>query len=163
MSTSTNPTMQTLVAQLTAAIGARKHSLIALRGRVADLLKPIPIGTVLSDETGEVCRIIRVCPGASQWGTRTWDVTIHGRGALSAEGKVLCEDLACSHWDGTNMHHRSSEPTCRYAHGAVGERIAYEPGTRTRALAARLPVAIATYIGTCETERAANDAATVQL
>jgi hypothetical protein len=40
---------------LTVAIAARKDSLKALRSRIAEILAPIPVGVVLSDEAGEVC------------------------------------------------------------------------------------------------------------
>lgn len=158
-----NPTTDALIAHLTTAVRARKDSLIALRARIVEWLDPIPVGTVLADESGEVCRIIRVCTGASQWATQMWDVTIKGTGALSADGKLLCEDLDSSYFDGHNMHNRSIEPTCRYAHGEAGDTLAYEPGSRVRELAARLPVAIARYVATCATERAANDDATARL
>lgn len=153
MSTESN-----IVTQLAAAVAARKDSLIALRQRIAALLGPIPTGVVLEDDQGEVCRIIRICTGASQWGNRTWDVTIRGTGVLSPAGKLICEDLDDSYFDGNNLHTRSSEPTCRYSHGEPGEALAFEPGTETRKYAARLPAAVARYMAHCAAEVDANKA-----
>lgn len=154
-------TSATIIDQLSAAVRARRDSLVALRDRIATVLDPVPVGVALSDDQGEVCRIIRVCTGASQWSNRTWDVTIRGKGVISASGKLICDDLDSSYFDGSNMHYRSSEPTCRYRSGEPGDALAYEPGTVTRALAERLPAAIARYMEQCTTEAAANNAAKV--
>jgi hypothetical protein len=119
---------QTITEMLTVAIAARKDSLKALRSRIAEILDPIPVGVVLSDEAGEVCKIVRICTGASQWSNRSWELTIKGTGAIvagSRDGgvagampdsyKLLCEiDLDSSLFDGNNMHHRTDEPTCLY-------------------------------------------------
>ena len=158
--------MSTVNEMLTAAIAARKDTLRALRGRIADLLEPIPVGVVLSDEVGEVCRIVRICTGASQWANRTWDVTIKGTGAIS-DGALVCEvDLDQSYWDGNNMHHRKSEPTCLYTANTDsplwGEQeyagLKFVPGEALRALAERLPTAIERYMAKCEAEAALNAA-----
>ncbi len=148
-----------IITQLADAVGARRDSLAALRERIAELLAPIPVGAILADETGEVCRIIRVCTGASQWSNRTWQVTIKGKGALTPARKLLCDDLDNSHWDGNNMHRRSSEPTCRFRNGEIEDELSYESGQITREFAARLPAAIATYLVECERETEANNSA----
>ena len=150
----------TIIEQLSAAVRARKDSLSALRERISSLLAPIPVGVVLADDQGEVCRILRVCTGASQWSNQTWTVTIRGRGAITPSGKLLCDDLDSSYFDGSNMHHRSSEPTCRYRNGEAGDELGYEPGKVTRDVAARLPAAIALYMEVCARETAANESAT---
>jgi hypothetical protein len=161
---------QTITEMLTVAIAARKDSLKALRSRIAEILDPIPVGVVLSDEAGEVCKIVRICTGASQWSNRSWEVTIKGTGAIVA-GKLLCEiDLDSSLFDGNNMHLRTDEPTCLYngepdfdrrgRYQSTGEGypqdLGYLSGTETRACARRLPAAIERYIQKCESERAAN-------
>ena len=154
MSTSTS-----IIDQLRASVAARKDSLTSLRSRIAKILEPLPVGVVLSDDAGEVCKIVRICTGASQWANRTWEVTIKGVGAIAA-GKLLCEvDLAGSYWDGNNMHDRSTEPTCLYpSDGDYDRGLTRLSGADTRAIALRLPVAIARYMERCEQERVANDA-----
>jgi hypothetical protein len=147
----------TVIDQLRAVIKAHKDSLEALRERIAELLDPIPVGVVLSDEQGEVCRIIRVCTGASQWANRTWDVTIRGKGALSPDGKLICELLRDKYWDGNNLHYRKTEPTCSYEGGEIGDELQWLSSRETRAIAARLPAAIARYMETCKVEAEAND------
>ena len=147
-----------VVDQLRAVIKARRDSLEALRQRIAELLDPIPVGAVLRDEAGEVCRIIRVCTGASQWDNRTWDVTIKGWGALSPDGKLICEVIRGNVWDGQNMHYRTTEPTCRYKNGEIGDELQWLSSRETRALAVRLPAAIAKYMQECEEETKANHA-----
>jgi hypothetical protein len=140
------------------AVDARRGSLRDLRRRITALLDPMPVGAVLRDEQGEVCRIIRVCTGTSQWANRDWDVTITGKGALTLDGRLLCDDLPSSYWDGTNTHYRGSEPTCRYDEEEYepGAALQYESGARTRELAARLPAAIDRYIAWCRREAGAN-------
>jgi hypothetical protein len=152
---------QTITEMLTVAIAARKDSLKALRSRIAEILDPIPVGVVLSDEAGEVCKIVRICSGASQWSNRSWEVTIKGTGAIVA-GKLLCEiDLDSSLFDGNNMHHRTDEPTCLYTGANLWDEgypqaLGYLSGPETRACARRLPTAIERYIRKCESERAEN-------
>ena len=147
--------MYQITEMLTAAIAARKDSLKALRSRIAEILAPIPVGVVLSDEAGEVCEIDRICTGASQWSNRSWMVTIKGTGAIAA-GKLLCEiDLDDSYWDGNNRHSRSDEPTCLWDNGGT-QALGYLSGPETRACALRLPAAIERYIHQCEAETAAN-------
>jgi hypothetical protein len=166
---------QTITEMLTVAIAARKDSLKALRSRIAEILDPIPVGVVLSDEAGEVCKIVRICTGASQWSNRSWEVTIKGTGAIvagSRDGgvagampdsyKLLCEiDLDSSLFDGNNMHHRTDEPTCLYTGANLWDEgypqaLGYLSGPETRACARRLPTAIERYIRKCESERAEN-------
>ena len=153
--------MSQITEMLTAAIAARKDSLKALRSRIAEILAPIPVGVVLSDEAGEVCEIDRICTGASQWSNRSWMVTIKGTGAIAA-GKLLCEiDLDSSVFDGNNMHHRTDEPTCLYTGANLWDEgypqaLGYLSGPETRACALRLPAAIERYIHQCEAETAAN-------
>ena len=153
--------MSTINEMVTAAVAARKHSLKALRSRIAELLDPIPVGVVLSDDSGDICKIVRICTGASQWANCTWDVTIKGTGAITiGSEKLLCEiDLESCYWDGSNMYNRSSEPTCLYT-SRQDERptLTWLSGAETRALALRLPAAIERYINQCAEEEAANDA-----
>lgn len=153
-------TESTIHDQLKAAVSARKGSLKALRARIAALLKPIPIGVKLSDEEGEVCKVVRASTGASQWSNREWMVTIKGRGYITPAGKLLAEDLDGAYFDGSNMHYRTSEPTVLGVPEWGDDRkpgLTFEPGTITRALAARLPAAIERYMAECERERAANE------
>ncbi len=152
-----------IINQLSGVISARKDSLAALRGRIAALLEPIPVGAILADEQGEVCRIIRVCTGASQWSNRTWEVTIKGRGALTPAGTLLCDQLGKALYDGSNMHWRSSEPTCLWSAGETGGELSYASGRTTREFAARLPAAIASYLAKCERETEANNSATAAI
>lgn len=149
-------TTTSAIEQLAAVIAARKDSLSALRGRLADILDPIPMGVVLSDDDGEVCRIIRVCTGASQWSNHTWGVVIKGRAAIAMTGRLICESLDGSYHDGNNCHWRSTEPTCRYHDGEPGDALSFATGRDTRALAARLPAAIARYMEICKKEAELN-------
>ena len=145
----------TIIDQLTDIVNAHKDSLENLRERIAKLLEPIPVGTVLKDDRGEVCRIIKVCTGASQWSNRQWDVTITGKAALTINGKLLCDNLADSFFDGKNLHSRTSAPTCRYDPGEpnnAGDDLSYESGKITREMAVRLPVAIARFMDECAAE-----------
>jgi hypothetical protein len=152
----------TIKDQLSAVIAARKNSIIALRGRIADLLSDVPVGTILSDSEGEVCRVIRVCTGASQWSNRTWDVTIKGRAYLAPSGKMLAEDIDGSYWDDHNMHTRSTEPTMGYAHGEANDTVyGFASGADTRVAAVRLAGAIERYMATCAAEVEANEATAV--
>jgi len=148
----------TIIDQLRAVIKAHQDSLAALRERIADLLDPIPVGVTLSDADGEVCRIVPVCTGASQWANRTWDVTIRGKGALSPQGKLICEWLKDAYWDGNNLHRRKTEATCSYERGEIGDELQWLSSRETRALAVRLPAAIAKYMQECEEETKANHA-----
>lgn len=160
-------TTDQIVEQLRAAVAARKGALKALRGRIAEILEPIPVGVVLADEAGEVCKIAHICTGASQWANQSWDVTIKGVGAI-ADGKLLAEiDLPSKYCDGRNMHYRKDEPTCLYPHncweGDDNAGLRYVSGSETRALALRLPAAIARYLEQCESERVANNATLAQI
>jgi hypothetical protein len=160
--------MSTIKEELGAAISARKDSLKALRGRIIDLLADVPVGVKLIDDPervdgGLVCKVVRVCTGASQWSNRTWDVTIKGWALIDVEGKLIAECIDGSHWDGNNMHHRSTEPTCLGTHPDYGDNdaergLSWASGKATRAVAMRLPDAIARYMTACETERDANQA-----
>jgi hypothetical protein len=151
----------TTTAILSAAIAARKDSVSVLRARLSDILMPIPIGTVLADQAGEVCKIVHLCTGASQWANSTWEVTIRGWGAV-AEGMLLCADLESVRWDGHNMHRHSTEPIC------LGSRenhqvLSYLDGAATRYIANRLPAAIAFFIAECEEEARRNLSAASKL
>ena len=66
--------------QLAAAVGARKDSLKALRGRIIDLVRHAPVGVKLTDDQGVIVEVVRLFTGASQCDNRTWDVTIKGWG-----------------------------------------------------------------------------------
>lgn len=149
--------------ELTAAVAAHYDSLIALRARILEVVEPIPIGVMLVDEAGEVGKIVRLCTGASQWSNRTWEVTITGWGLISPDGKLVCEDLKKSYCDGSNIHHRSTEPTCLYTgrsqdndRGGYCDEVHLLPGPATRALATRLPAAIECYMAECISEAEAN-------
>lgn len=147
--------------QLNAAIGARKDSLKALRGRIIDLLEGVPVGVKLADDAGLVVKVVRVCTGASQWSNRTWDVTIKGWGLIDSEGKLIAESLEDSYFDGNNAHYRTSEPTCLgtdgHDYGDYGEPgLSWASGKATRAIAARLPGAIASYMAECRDEQDKN-------
>jgi len=159
---STTPNVTDL---LRAAIAARKDSLIALRSRIVGLLADVPIGTSLSDKQGLVCRVARICTGASQWSNRTWDVTIKGRGYITDTGRLLATEIDESKWDGSNMHHHSSEPIVEgsnayayYSRDADDRGLLFASGKDTRALAARLAAALERYMMECQTEQQANDA-----
>ncbi len=152
--------MSTINEMLTAVIAARKDTLEALRGRIGKLLEPIPVGVVLSDEAGEVCRITRTYCGGSQWGNRDWDVTITGTGAIVG-GKLLCQiELAETYFDGNNMHYRRTalrQGDCGSDY-ELKPALAFLPGKETRAIAERLPAAIERYMAKCEGEAALNAA-----
>ena len=149
-----------IIDQLTDIVNAHKDSLENLRERIAKLLEPIPVGTVLKDDHGEVCRIIKVCTGASQWSNRQWDVTLVGKAALTPNGKLLCERVADSFFDGNNLHYRTSAPTCLYDPGEpnnAGDALSCESGKVTREIAARLPTSIARFMGECAAETSENN------
>jgi len=156
MSTTTE---NTIIDQLTAAVAARKDSLVQLRGRIEKLIAPLPVGVVLADDAGEIGKIRRVCTGASQWGNQTWNVTIKGKG-LIADRKLVSETCERSYWDGNNMHHHSTEPFCLYTGSEMdmydSEELNWLSGRDTRALALRLPRAIERYIEECKAEEVAN-------
>jgi len=145
-----------LVAALSAAVAARKDSLVALRERITSLLDAIPIGVTLSEDDVQL-QVARICTGASQWSNRTWDVTIRGIGYLCG-GKLLAAACEQSYWDGHNRHHRSTEP---YLLGGGYEDgrdtpLRWLSGKETRRVAGYLPVLIARYVAECEAEREAN-------
>lgn len=152
----------TIIDQLRAAVDARRGSVEGLRGRIADLLGPIPVGTVLEGpEARDRLEVMRISTGASQWSNRTWEVTIRGRGYLF-DGRLLAIECDQSYFDGSNLHQRTSE---RYVldpgrDGCPSEEPALRwlSGRDTRAVAAGLPEAVAAYMERCEAERAANDA-----
>ena len=157
----------TIKDQLSTAIGARKNSLKALRSRIVDLLEDVPVGVKLIDDGGLVVKVARVCTGASQWSNRTWDVTIKGWGLIDADGRLIAESLDDSYFNGNNRHYRSSEPTCLGTdsgeRGDYGDKgLTWATGAATRAIAARLPEAIARYMAECESERAANEGTLVK-
>lgn len=145
----------TVIADLKAAISARKDSLITLRQRLTNLLEPIPIGVTLSDEQGEVCHIARVVSGASQWSNRRWEITLTGWAAISPRGRLVCDEIEDSMHDGNNMHWNHGEGTRLTRDGSD---LLWEPGTITRQIAARLPAAIARYMDECQAETQLNAA-----
>ena len=155
---------ETIIEQLRASVAARKDSLMALRGRIIAILEPIPVGVKLRQDNGaELCRIVGLVTGASQWSNRTWERTIKGWGVV-AGGKLVAECLDSSVWDGSNMHHRTTEPTLLAYDWNRNMEVAapaWMPGTETRKLAAQLPDAIARYMAHCEREHAENDATQV--
>ncbi len=152
--------MSTIQEQLSAAIVARKSSLMELRQRIADLLTAVPIGVKLSDADGLVCRVAKLYTGASQWSNQTWDVTIKGRGYITDDGCLLAKEIDGSLWDGSNMHHHSTEPYMLHLgddQDPAGERgLVFASGKQTRALALRLPESIARYMAECDSECVAN-------
>lgn len=143
---------------LAAAIAARRGSLTALRERIVNLLDPVPVGVKLAGDDGSmIAEIVRVHTGASQWSNRTWDVEIRGWGLIDKHGRLIAEVLDGSYWDGNNMHHRTSEPTCLGLSGG-GAVLRWATGAQTREVATALPAAIARYMAECEAEREANAA-----
>jgi hypothetical protein len=153
-------TENTIIKQLEAAVAARQDSLEDLRGRLEKLIAPIPVGVVLADDQGKIGEIRRVCTGASQWSNRTWMVTLKGKGLIAQNGKLVTETCARSYFDGQNMHHHSTEPFCLCADmDDIYDRpkLSWLSGRETRALALRLPRAIARYIEECKAEAEANE------
>ena len=153
--------MSSIIDQLESHIQARKSSVIALREHIATLLAPIPVGVVLSDDAGEVCRVVKICTGASQWSNRRWEVTIYGRGYLTASGLLLAKKIDESHHDGHNLHTRSNEAFCTVRRGEADRELDFTAGAETRTIATRLPVAVARYMEHCQAEAAANAATLV--
>ncbi len=118
---------------------------------------------LMGDNGAELCRIVALVTGASQWSNRTWERTIKGWGVM-AGGKLVAECLDSSVWDGNNMHHRTTEPTCLARDWDRDTEVAapsWMPGTETRELVAQLPAAIARYMAHCERERAENESTAV--
>lgn len=141
-------TTQSILIQLRAAIDARRDSLIALRGRLMELTGPIPVGTRLCDDAGEVCRVVdleSLSDHEKGWGLLTPAGKIEGQ---PCGGRLLADDMSAERMClAGDMYPDPEAPLLR------------EPGARTRELAARLPAAIARYMAHCEQERAKNDAA----
>ena len=80
------------------------------------------------------------------------------------DAELVAECLDSSVWDGSNMHHRTTEPTLLAYDWNRNMEVAapaWMPGTETRKLAAQLPDAIARYMAHCEREHAENDATQV--
>ena len=154
----------TIIEQLRASVAARKGSLMALRSRIIAIMEPIPVGVKLRRDNGaELCHIVGLVTGASQWSNRTWERTIKGWGVI-AGGKLVAECLDNSVWDGNNWHYRTTEPTCLARDWDRDTEVAapsWMPGTETRELAAQLPAAIARYMAHCERERAENESTAV--
>lgn len=148
--------MSTIKEQLEAAIAARRDSLKELRKRIVAILEPIPIGVVLTDHRGEVCRVVRIYAGASQWSNRNWDVKIKGAGYLSNR-QLLAEDIEDSVFDGSNVHYRRTGCYLNVDDGGYGYELSFLSGAETRALAARLPVAVAAYMERCRVEAELNN------
>jgi len=151
--------MSQITDMLKAAVAARKDSLTALRGRIVDLLEPLPIGVVLADAQGEVLKVVRIYTGASQWSNRKWEVTIKGVGYLH-NGQLVAVDCQDSHHDGNNLHTRTDEPYLldELDYGEPGASLRWLNGKETRALALRLPAAIERYMDICKAEIEANNA-----
>jgi hypothetical protein len=141
--------------KMTGIIDAYGDSAEDLRERIYSMLKPIPMGTVLSDDEGEVCRIVKVCAGASQW-DRGWDVTLVGRAVLSGWGRIMAVKIDRQYWDGNNMHWRTPG-IYTYVDREVGEELGYEPSIGLRKFARRVPGAVAKYLASLERGRAKND------
>lgn len=146
-------TTNTITEQLAAAIAARKGSLEELRGRIADILDPIPVGVHLQCGPHQV-RIIRVVAGASQWANREWDATIKGWGAqIVASGALVCSVLGDRIFFGNNLHARKTGP-----HSTDRDELSFAAGAVTREIARALPAAIEAYMAECAAETAANTA-----
>jgi hypothetical protein len=150
-----------IVDELAAAIAAKKSSLVELRGRIEILIKYLPVGALLADEEGEIGTIKSVCTGASQWSTRRWEVTIRGKGLIAKNGKLVAETCPRSYWDGNNMHYHTTEPFCLDTYER--HKLSWLSGRETRAIALRLPRAIAGYVERCKAEEAANQKTVEQL
>jgi hypothetical protein len=150
----------TILEQLTAAVAARKDSLIALRARIESLIEPIPVGVTLADDEGVIGKIKRICTGASQWSNRTWDVTIQGKGLIADGGFLVADICDRSYWDGNNMHHHSTEGFY-LGSDSEGSSLCWLSGKETRKIALRLPRAIERYIEECKAETAANSSTAV--
>jgi hypothetical protein len=154
-------TENTVLSQLAAAIAARKDSLEKLRERIQKLIEPLPVGVLLADDEGEIGKIRSVCTGASQRGNRLWEVTINGKG-LIANGKLVAETCARTYFEGDKTYHHSGDKT--YHHSTEPfcldtpdrEELSWLSDCETRALAIRVPRAIARYIEECQEEEAAN-------
>lgn len=141
-----------ILTQIRTAVAARKDSLVALRVRLMELSGPIPVGTRLSDDGGEVCRVVDLESQDSDekgWGllTPAWKCDGQNLG-----GRLLADDMS------TDRICLAGNADC-----APDYALLREPGARTRELAARLPAAIANYLEHCERERAANVAAAAAL
>ena len=134
--------------QLAAAIGARKDSLKALRARIIDLLEDVPVGVKLSDEKGEFCRIAKVkdfgCVpgGGSRRNYTEWAVIADGKLVATAKPDNFSE----YYFPGDDL---------------LEGQLKWLRGKDTRAIALRLPEAIARYIAECEAEAAANESTAV--
>lgn len=150
--------MENIIEEIKEAVSANKDSVSELRNRIRELLSVIPVGTALKDEQGEVCSIVSMYTGASQWSNRTWDVTIRGWGAITPGQQIICEDLASRKSDGNNIHYRLTEPTML---GEPGDdrseiKLRWASVADTRAIARRLPAAIAAYMASLEADTAEN-------
>lgn len=151
------------------AVQARKDSLQNLRERIATLLAPIPIGAKLYEDNGSfLCEVHRIYTGASQWANTTWEVTIKGIGYVTTGQLLIAVNCDQSHYDGNNMHTRSTEPYVLHLRGDddcenesdYRERnmLHFASGKDTRDVATKLPAAIAKYMEECKQEQEANDA-----
>lgn len=142
-----------LKSQLRSAIDARRDSIVALRGRIWDLLSDIPAGVILRDtDNGIVCKITKVYSAAHQG--PGWPVVGNSAlGAVTPDGRTVAHD-DLDRWDGHNWQR---------AFGPVMDRsdnpLPYLRAADTRKLALRLPAAITRYMEECKSERKANDTA----
>ena len=143
-----------------AALTTRDKSVKSLRAAMLTALDPIPMHAVIADAAGEICRIVPVKTGASQWANTTWEITIKGWAAITPAGEMLVECLDRSESDGNNVHYRSTEPTVSDDYEFP---LKFCGAAILRSAARRLPAAIANYVEAlgqkCSAEAAANAAA----
>lgn len=148
-------------AAIRAAVDARKGSLQALRQRIWSLLEALPVGVRLKDDDGLVCRIVRAEADGYQSGWSAPGIRLTGNAAINEHDQLVsCSDFLDSDHNGSNLFHRRGLVRLRHPEGE-GDTLPPLSGKETRALALRLPAALAQYVAECEAETAANEATAV--